>query len=70
MSAIIFRFFYSFGHLYSYFFSGRDHDYQNLNLAFAVHVIKYAGIIGLFPKPLKLCVVLLYTCFFVNKTPR
>jgi hypothetical protein len=70
MSVIISRFFYSFSRLYSYFFPGRDRDYQNLNLAFAVHLIKFARIISWFPKPLKLCVVLLYTCFFVNKTPR
>jgi cytochrome P450 len=34
----------------------RDHDYQTLNLTFAVNVVKSAMIIGLFPKPLKLIV--------------
>ena len=51
------------------FFSGWDRDYQNLNLAFAGHVMKFAYIVGWFPKPLKPCVNLLYTCFFVNKFP-
>lgn len=36
---------------------GRDKDYQNLNIAFASNIIKFAMIIRLFPKPLKLCVV-------------
>ncbi|KAI0280021.1 cytochrome P450 [Russula aff. rugulosa BPL654] len=31
----------------------RDRDYQNLNLAFAVHVIKFVKIISWFPEPLK-----------------
>ncbi|KAF8467591.1 cytochrome P450 [Russula ochroleuca] len=31
----------------------RDHDYQTLNLTFAVNVMKYGMIISLFPKPLK-----------------
>jgi hypothetical protein len=61
--------FYSFGHLYSYFFLGRDRDYQNLNLAFAVHVIKFVKIISWFPEPLKPCVVPLYMYFSVNETP-
>ena len=39
------------------FFPGRDHDYQTLNLTFAVNVVKFGLIIGLFPKPLKPCVV-------------
>jgi hypothetical protein len=66
---IIFWFFYSVGRLYS-LFSGRDREYQNLNLAFAGRVVKFAAILTSFPKPLKPCVVPLYTCFFFNKTPR
>ncbi|KAI0000304.1 cytochrome P450 [Russula vinacea] len=31
----------------------QDHDYQNLNLTFAVNVVKFGLIIGMFPKPLK-----------------
>lgn len=38
-------------------FPGRDHDYQNLNLTFAVNVLKFGFIISLFPNPLKPCVV-------------
>jgi hypothetical protein len=40
-----------------YFFSGRDYDYQTLNLTFAINVVKFGLIIGMFPKPLKPCVV-------------
>jgi hypothetical protein len=40
------------------FFSGRDHDYQTLNMTFATNVVKSGMIIRLFPKPLKLCVVI------------
>jgi hypothetical protein len=36
------------------FFPGRDHEYQDLNLSFAINVMKFGMIIGLFPKPLKL----------------
>jgi hypothetical protein len=36
---------------------GRDQDYQNLNLAFTVNLMKIATIISMFPKPLKLYVV-------------
>ena len=39
------------------FLPGRDHDYQTLNLTFAVNVVKFGLIIGMFPKPLKPCVV-------------
>jgi hypothetical protein len=39
------------------FLSGRDYDYQTLNLSFAVNVMKFGIIIGLFPKPLKPCVL-------------
>ena len=39
------------------FFPGRDYDYQTLNLTFAINVMKFGLIIGLFPKPLKPCVV-------------
>ena len=35
----------------------RDYDYQTLNLTFAINVMKYGLIIGLFPEPLKPCVV-------------
>jgi cytochrome P450 len=31
----------------------RDYDYQTLNLTFAVNVVKFGLIIGMFPKPLK-----------------
>jgi len=40
-----------------FFFSGRDYDYQTLNLTFAVNVVKFGLIIGMFPKPFKPCVV-------------
>jgi hypothetical protein len=39
------------------FCPGRDRDYQNLNLGFAVNVVIFGTIISCFPKPLKLCVV-------------
>ena len=39
-------------------FIGRDRGYQTLNLNFAVNVIKFATIIGMFPKPLKPYVVI------------
>ena len=39
------------------FSPGRDYDYQTLNLTFAINVMKFGLIIGLFPKPLKPCVV-------------
>ena len=42
---------------HDYYFSGRDYDYQTLNLTFAVNVVKFGLIIGLFPRPLKPCVV-------------
>ena len=38
-------------------FSGRDYDYQTLNLTFAVNVVKFGLIIRIFPKILKPCVV-------------
>ena len=38
-------------------FPGRDYDYQTLNLTFAVNVVKFGLIIGMFPRPLKPCVV-------------
>jgi len=31
----------------------RDYDYQTLNLTYAVNVVKFGLIIGMFPKPLK-----------------
>ena len=39
------------------FFPGRNPDYQRLNLTFATNVLKFATIIGFFPKPLKRCVI-------------
>ena len=39
------------------FFSGRDYDYQTMNLTYTTNVVKSAIIIGFFPKPLKPCVV-------------
>ena len=41
-----------------YFFPGRDYDYQTLNLSFAINVVKFGLIIGMFPEPLKPFVVL------------
>ena len=38
------------------FFSGRDYDYQALNLTFTVNVVKFALILRMFPKPFKPCV--------------
>jgi len=35
------------------FFVGRNLDYQDLNLTFAINVVKFATIIRFFPKPLK-----------------
>jgi hypothetical protein len=54
---------------FTHTFLGRDRDYQNLNLGFVFNVATSATIISWFPKPLKRCVVPLYPCFFVNKTP-
>jgi hypothetical protein len=45
-------------------FPGRDHDYQNLNLTFAVNVLKFGFIISLFPNPLKPCVVSIKVSLF------
>jgi hypothetical protein len=39
-------------------FSGRDHDYQALNLSFAVNVVKFGTILSFVPKPFKLWVPL------------
>ena len=39
------------------FFPGRNYDHQTLNLTFAVNVVKFGLIIGMFPKPLGQCVV-------------
>jgi hypothetical protein len=39
------------------FCPGRDRDYQNLNLGFAINVVILGAIVSWFPKPLKLCVV-------------
>ena len=38
------------------FFSGRDPDYQTLNLTFAGNVVKFGLLIDFFLKPFKLCV--------------
>ena len=38
-------------------FPGRDYDYQTLNLTFAVNVVRFGLIFGMFPRPMKLCVV-------------
>ena len=38
---------------------GRDQDYLTLNWNFAVNVVKFAAIIGMFPKPLKPYVAML-----------
>ena len=38
-------------------FLGRNRDYQDLNLTFAINVIKSGIIINMFPEPLKPCVV-------------
>jgi hypothetical protein len=46
------------------FFSGRDRDYQNLNLTYSINVMKFGIIISWFPKPLKLCVVPLHVFLF------
>ena len=43
--------------IFHFLFSGRDHDYQTLNINFAANVVKFGMIISLFPKPLKPCVV-------------
>ena len=40
------------------FVLGRDHDYQTLNIAYAVNVQINGMIISLFPKPLKLYVLI------------
>jgi len=48
--------------------SGRNHDYQNLNLTYAKNVVKTGMIIGMFPKPLKPWVVSLYQCCLVTET--
>ena len=53
---IVFLFYDPFNGL-MVFFPGRDYDYQTLNLTFAVNVIKFGLIIGLFPRPLKPCAV-------------
>ncbi len=41
----------------NYFILGRDHDYQTLNLTFTANLLKFCLIIGMFPKPLKQCVL-------------
>ena len=47
-------------------FPGRDRDYVNLNLAFAVNVMKFSRIISWVPKPLKLWVAPLYSDLHVS----
>jgi hypothetical protein len=63
MSVIIFSLISSNG--LSNFPLGRDHDYQVLNTTFAVNVVKFGTIIGLFPKFLKPCVFTLSPCSLV-----
>jgi hypothetical protein len=41
-------------------FQGRNPEYLKLNMTFAVNVLKSGFIIGLFPKPLKPCVVSIF----------
>ena len=52
MSVIIFWF-----RTYADFYSGRDHDYQTLNLTVAVNVMKFGSILSMFPRPFKPYVV-------------
>jgi hypothetical protein len=66
MSVIIFSLISSNG--LSSFPLGRDHDYQVLNTTFAVNVVKFATIIGPFPKFLKPCIFTLSPCSLVTKT--
>ena len=48
---------------------GRNRDYQDLNLTFAVNVVKYGTIISFFPKFLKPCVVIsIYILLFLSQT--
>ena len=50
-------------------FLGRDRDYQDLNLTFAVNVVKHGTIISFFPKLLKPCVVIsIYIPLFLPLT--
>src|SRR5579863_7191198 len=50
-------------------FLGRNRDYQDLNLTFAVNVVKYGTVISFFPKPLKPCVVIsIYMTLFLSPT--
>jgi hypothetical protein len=53
MSVVIFQFF----DVVNDTLSGRNRDYQHLNMTFAINVLKYSTIISLFPRPLKPCVV-------------
>jgi hypothetical protein len=53
MSVIIFDYSILQRPMLIFFFSGRDDDYQTLNLTFASNVLKFGFIISLFPKPLK-----------------
>ncbi len=46
--------FYPFSHLSDFLLrSGRNDDYQNLNLTYATQVMKSSVVLGVFPKPLK-----------------
>jgi len=58
MFVIIFRSLYPLSGLLSISPPGRDQDYQNLILTYAVDVLKVALIITWFPRPLKSYVVL------------
>ena len=46
-----------FSDLFNDTLSGRNRDYQDLNLTFALNIMKYSTIISMFPRPLKPCVV-------------
>jgi hypothetical protein len=54
MSVIILHLFDSFNDA----LSGRNRDYQRLNMMFAINVMKNSTIISFFPKLLKPCVVI------------
>jgi hypothetical protein len=60
MSVVILQFFYSpVDAVLMFLVSGRNRDYQHLNLTFAVNVMKYATILSFVPRPLKPCAAVL-----------